>query len=116
MLAAIEHPNLVRAQECFESHSTAYRVLEHHKGAPLASVLEKQGGKLPPKTAFTIVIPLLDALQAAHQQGLIHGAFSAKAVFLAKGRGPMLRGFRTTHVMLAQRTGDRPAQSGVAKP
>ncbi len=118
VLAAIEHPNLVRAQEGFESHSTAYRVLEHHKGAPLASVLDKQGGKLPTKTAFTILIPLLDALQAAHQQGLIHGAFSPKAVFLVKGRGPLLRGFRTTLVMLAQRTGDRQLliEEGVSAP
>lgn len=107
VLAALDHPNLVRAQSRFEAHGTAYRVLEHHKGATLASVLDKQGGKLPPKTAFTIFLPLLDALQAAHQRGLIHGAFSPKAAFLAKGRGPLLHGFRTTHIMLAQRTGDR---------
>lgn len=118
VLEAIEHANLVRVLEHFEAHGTVYRVLEHHKGATLASVLENQGGKLPPKTAFTILIPLLDALQAAHQRGLIHGAFSPKAVFLAKGRGPLLRGFRTTHVMLAQRTGDRQllVEEGISAP
>ncbi len=107
VLAAVNHPNLVDVVERFEANNTAYRVLSHHSGATLASVLTKQGGKLPLKTAFSILMPLLDGLKAAHQRGLIHGAFSPQAVFLVKGRGPMLRGFRTTHVMLAQRTGDR---------
>ncbi len=107
VLATVKHPNLVEVLERFEAQNTAYRILAHHKGATLASVMEKQDGKLPVKTAFSILMPLLDGLQAAHQRGLIHGAFSPKAVFLAKGRGPMLRGFRTTHVMMAQRTGNR---------
>lgn len=118
VLAALDHPNLMQALDHFEAHGTAYRVLEHHKGATLASVLEKQGGKLPPKTGFTILLPVLDALHAAHQKGLIHGAFSPKAVFLAKGRGPLLHGFRTTHIMLAQRTGDRQllVEDGISAP
>ena len=107
VLASVNHPNLMDVQEHFENHNTVYRVQAYHKGATLASVLAKQGGKLPVKTAFTILLPLLEGLHVAHQRGLIHGAFAPQAVFLAKGRGPMLRSFRTTHVMMAQRTTDR---------
>ena len=107
VLASVNHPNLVDVREYFEGHNTVYRVLAHYKGATLASVLDKQGGTLPVKTAFTILLPLLEGLQVAHQRGLIHGAFSPQAIFLAKGRGPILRSFRTTHVMMAQRTADR---------
>ncbi len=109
VLTVVDHPNLVREVACFEAHNTAYRVLDHHAGATLASVLEKQNGGLPLRTLLSVLMPVLDALHAAHQHGLIHGAVSPEAIFLTKDSGPLLRGFRTAHIMLALRTGDQAA-------
>ncbi|HMB91058.1 MAG TPA: TonB family protein [Rhodothermales bacterium] len=106
VLAKIAHPNLVRQVHYFEANQTAYQAMEHHPGALLASVLQKKGGILPLKTAITLLMPVLEALQAAHQHGLMHGAISPGAIFLSKNNGPILRDFRTAHIMLAQRMGD----------
>lgn len=106
VLSTITHPNLIREIESFEVHNTIYRVMEHHAGASLGSVLEQQGGKLAAETAVTIMIPVLDGLQAAHQRGLIHGGLSSEAIYLAKNKGPILRGFRTAQIMLSIRLQD----------
>ena len=102
-LAALDQQNLVREIERFEANGTAYRALEHHAGAMLASVLKQQGGKLAPKTALGIIVPVLNGLQAAHGQDLVHAGITPEAIFLAKSGRPLLIDFRTAQAMLARR-------------
>lgn len=102
-LDALDQENLVREVERFEANGTAYRALEHHAGALLASVLKQQGGKLAPKTALGIVMPILDGLKAAHQQDLVHAGITPEAIFLAKSGRPLLIDFRMAQAMLARR-------------
>lgn len=117
-LAELKHPNLVRELEHFLSNGTAYRVEEHHAGAALDAVLKKQGGRLPSQTAVTILVPILDGLQAVHEKGLLHGGISASSILLAKNGRPMLRDFHTSRILMAQRTQSLPAlvKGGFAAP
>lgn len=102
-LDALDQENLVREVERFEANGTVYRALEHHAGAMLASVLKQQGGKLAPKTALGIVMPILGGLKAAHQQELVHAGITPEAIFLAKSGRPLLIDFRMAQAMLARR-------------
>ena len=104
LVAHIDHPNVVKEREYFEENGTIYRVLDYHAGASLSYVLEQQGGKVSPRTAVTILMPLMDGVRAGHAQGLVHGAISPDKIYLTKTGRPMLLSFKTTHLLLAQRT------------
>lgn len=104
LVSRIDHPNVVREREYFQENGTIYRVFDYHAGASLSYVLEPQGGKVSPKTAVTILMPLMDGIRAGHAQGLVHGAISPDKIFLTKSGRPMLLSFKTTHLLLAQRT------------
>ncbi len=104
LFSNVDHPNVVREREFFHENGTIYRILDYHAGASLAYVLQQQGGKIAPKTAVTILMPLLDGVRAGHQQGLVHGAISPEKIYLTKSGRPMLLCFKTTHLLLAQRT------------
>ncbi|MEM8487939.1 MAG: TonB family protein [Bacteroidota bacterium] len=100
----IDHPNVVKEREYFRENGTVYRILDYHAGASLAYVLEQQGGKVSPRTAVTILMPLMDGVKAGHAQGLVHGAISPDKIYLTKSGRPMLLSFKTTHLLLAQKT------------
>lgn len=102
--ARINHPNVVKERGHFKENGTIYRVLDYHPGASLSYVLEQQGGEVSPRTAVTIMMPLLDGIRAGHAQGLVHGAISPDKIYLTKSGRPMLLSFKTTHLLLAQRT------------
>ncbi len=102
--ARIGHPNVVKERGHFRENGTIYRILDYHPGASLAHVLEQQGGEVSPRTAVTILMPLLDGIRAGHAQGLVHGAISPEKIYLTKTGRPMLLSFKTTHLLLAQRT------------
>ncbi len=104
LCARIDHPNVVKEREFFRENGTVYRILDYHAGASLAYVLEQQGGKVSPRTAVTILMPLMDGVRAGHTQGLVHGAISPEKIYLTKSGRPMLLSFKTTHLLLAQKT------------
>ncbi len=103
-LSRIEHPNVVRERAFFRENGTAYRVSDYHEGATLADVVQQQGGRIPVRTAITLIMPLLDGVRAGHKNGLIHGGITPSEIFLAKNGRPMLLSFQMTHVLLAQRS------------
>lgn len=83
----LDHPNVVRGL----GHGTLpdgrpYLILEYVEGPSLREVLHERGG-LPPAEMLTILEPLCDALQAAHEAGLVHRDVKASNVILARRNG-----------------------------
>jgi serine/threonine-protein kinase len=86
----LDHPNVVRGL----GHGTLgdgrpYLILEYIEGPSLREVLHERGA-LPPAEMLTILEPLCDALQVAHEAGLIHRDVKASNVILAR-RGGAIR-------------------------
>ena len=86
----LDHLNVVRGL----GHGTLpdgrpYLVLEYIEGPSLRDVLHERGA-LPPAEMLTIVEPLCDALQVAHEAGLVHRDVKASNVILAR-RGTAIR-------------------------
>jgi WD40 repeat protein/class 3 adenylate cyclase/tRNA A-37 threonylcarbamoyl transferase component Bud32 len=69
-----EHPNIVGIEHVYFDEAPFYIVMQHVEGKDLATWCETQGGvdKVPPAARIEIVAQIADALQAAHDSGVIH--------------------------------------------
>lgn len=69
-LAKLNHPNIVAVYEFGSVEDTYYFLMEFIDGSTLRDVV--MAGQLAPKDALAIVPLLCDALQYAHDKGVIH--------------------------------------------
>ena len=69
-LAKLNHPNIVAIHECGEQGGLYFFVMEYVDGANLRQLFE--AGKLTPAEALAIVPKICDALEYAHEEGVIH--------------------------------------------
>jgi WD40 repeat protein/class 3 adenylate cyclase len=69
-----DHPNIVRLLEVYFDHPPYYVEMDYVEGQDLRTWCEKQGGadKVPPEVRLEIVAQVAEALQAAHDAGVIH--------------------------------------------
>lgn len=69
-LAKLNHPNIVTVFDYGESGGLFYIVMEYVDGVNLRDLL--RDGKLAAEQALAIVPPVCEALQYAHDQGIVH--------------------------------------------
>src|SRR5215213_9351341 len=69
-LAALNHPNIAIIHGVEDSGRDRALVMELVEGATLAELLA--GGRLPTVDARNIAVQIVDALEAAHEHGVIH--------------------------------------------
>ncbi|MBL9137956.1 MAG: protein kinase [Verrucomicrobiales bacterium] len=69
-LARLNHPAIVTVHEFGETHGLFFLVMEYVDGASLRDVLRQ--GRVPPQLALSIVPKICEALQFAHEQGVVH--------------------------------------------
>jgi serine/threonine-protein kinase len=69
--AQLAHPNIVNVYDTGTEDGTSFIVMELFEGRTLADVIA-QNGPLEPDRAINTLIPVLAALQHAHQNGVIH--------------------------------------------
>lgn len=69
-LAALNHPHIVGVHDFGEAGGYFYLLMEFVDGVNLRQLIESR--KLTPEEALGIILPVCDALQAAHERGIIH--------------------------------------------
>ncbi|HOC55290.1 MAG TPA: protein kinase [Verrucomicrobiota bacterium] len=69
-LARLNHPNIVTVYDFGEANGMYYLLMEFVDGMNLRQLLQSR--QLTPEEALTIVPPICEALQYAHQHGIIH--------------------------------------------
>jgi YVTN family beta-propeller protein len=69
--ASLDHPNIVPIYEAGEADGRLYIAMRYVRGGNLAESLRKCGA-LDPKRALAILSPVADALDTAHNAGLVH--------------------------------------------
>jgi serine/threonine protein kinase len=69
-LAALNHPNIVTIYDFGQAGGFYYLLMEFVDGMNLRQLLRAR--KFTPEEALTIVPPLCDALQFAHDRGIVH--------------------------------------------
>ena len=70
LLARLNHPHIVTIHDFGETGGLFYLVMEFVDGVNLRDLL--RDGKLEPKQALAIVPPICEALQYAHDKGIVH--------------------------------------------
>jgi eukaryotic-like serine/threonine-protein kinase len=76
----IQHPGIVDVLDAGEGETGPYIVMEYLEGESAARVLARQG-KLALSAALATVLPVLDALGAAHRAGIVHRDIKPENVF-----------------------------------
>jgi len=69
-LARLSHPNIVTVHDFGESGGMYYLLMEFVDGVTLGQLLA--AGRVSPREALAIVPQICDALQFAHDQGIVH--------------------------------------------
>ncbi len=70
-LARCQHPNLPRVLDLFEEQGQPFLVLDYIPGTSLSDLVQSQG-RLTPQVTLTYLQQLATAVEALHDQGLLH--------------------------------------------
>jgi serine/threonine-protein kinase len=81
-LARLNHPHIVSVFEFGSASGTYYFLMEYVDGSTLRDVILAK--ELPPQQALAIVPHLCDALQYAHDQGVVHRDIKPDNILLGK--------------------------------
>ena len=85
--ATIKHPNVVDVLDMGQHDDTVYLVLEMLEGRSFADHLDRHA-PLDPEEALQILLPVMDALAAAHRDGIVHRDLKPDNIFLSiSGKG-----------------------------
>jgi tRNA A-37 threonylcarbamoyl transferase component Bud32 len=79
-LARLNHPHIVGVHDFGEVHRLYYFVMEYVDGVNLRQLLET--GQLSPAEALRIIPQLCDALQYAHEEGIVHRDIKPENILL----------------------------------
>ncbi len=79
----IHHPNIVDVLDAGFSEQGPYVAMECLEGMSLSAALARLG-PLPVGTSLAILLPTLDALDAAHRHGIVHRDLKPENIFLMR--------------------------------
>jgi eukaryotic-like serine/threonine-protein kinase len=89
-ISSLNHPNICTLFDVGRQDETEFLVMEYLEGETLADRLKK--GSLPLEQAFAIAMAILDALDKAHRQGVVHRDLKPGNIMLTAS-GPKLLDF-----------------------
>ena len=74
LLASLRHPNITLIYDAVfdEKQNQFYLVMEYVEGESLADLIEKWTGSLPLNVILDAAVHVLDALDYAHERGIVH--------------------------------------------
>src|SRR5215470_11044397 len=82
LLASLNHPNIAAIHDLAEANGSRYLVLELVEGETLADRIVQ--GPIPTEEALTIAKQICEALEAAHENGVIHRDLKPANVKIAR--------------------------------
>jgi parallel beta-helix repeat protein len=93
VLAALEHPNVVRLKERHDASSPPFLVLEPVEGTDLEAFLSTGGGTLDEITLGRLLLQLADTVAFVHARGLLHRDLKPANILLRPDGSPVLVDF-----------------------
>ena len=91
-LAKFSHPHIVRVNRYFQANGTGYMVMDYEKGESLNQML-KRGVQPDEAKLKSILMPLLDGLEAVHATGFLHRDIKPSNIFVRESGSPVLIDF-----------------------
>jgi serine/threonine protein kinase len=83
--ARVRHPNAVAVYDVIEEGGASYLVMEYLEGETLKDLLDREG-VLPSERAVDLLLPVLSAVSAAHDEDIVHRDLKPSNIFLARER------------------------------
>jgi tRNA A-37 threonylcarbamoyl transferase component Bud32 len=84
-LAKLTHPHIVAVHDFGETDGLFYLIMEYVDGANLRHLLQE--GRMKPSEALAVIPQICDALQYAHEEGVVHRDIKPENILLdSKGR------------------------------
>jgi serine/threonine protein kinase len=84
MIARLTHPNILTVHDVIEFEGSFYIVMEYLEGETLQERVMGKGA-LAPATALRILIQVAEALNYAHQHGIVHRDIKPANIMLLEG-------------------------------
>jgi len=104
-ISKLQHPNILTLFEAGEANGQTYLVFEYIDGASLNKFLNYKG-KLSIELALDIMIPILDAVNYAHERGIIHRDLTPSNIIISNSTKPKLMDFGIADVLGRQPADD----------
>jgi len=105
VLAALDHPSIVKITGFCQAHETIYTAMNYERGISLQAYIKKKDSNRSEKFLISIFVPILDALKAVHELGLMHLDLKPGNIYLRQNKPPLLLDFGAAHkLMLAAGT------------
>lgn len=92
MIAALDHPNVAKVLRYFEANGTAYFLMPYYQGQALHHLLESRG-TFDRDNARALMLPLMNALEYIHKQGIVHQDIKPANIYMTENDGPILLDF-----------------------
>ena len=90
--ASLEHPNIVPVYAAGESDGELYIAMRYVDGEDLRTLIEREGA-LSPERAVSICAQIADALDDAHEHGLVHRDVKPGNILVSRGDRAYLTDF-----------------------
>ncbi len=107
-LAALNHPHIVGVHDFGEAGGYFYLLMEFVDGVNLRQLIQSR--RLSPEEALGIITPVCDALQAAHERGIIHRDVKPENLLIDLKGTVKIADFGIARMM------DEPAAEGIHHP
>ena len=114
-LAALNHPNIVGVYDFGQAGGFYFLLMEFVDGVNLRQLL--QAKRLTPKEALSIVPPICDALQCAHDHGIVHRDIKPENLLIDKAGTVKIADFGIAKIVHSDRDTpvcSRSEQTGVS--
>lgn len=83
-LSRLNHPNIVKVLECFETNNTVYYAMDFINGDSLEDYISKRG-QLNERETLCITDQILDALEHMHSKGMLHLDLKPSNIMMRQG-------------------------------
>lgn len=111
-LAALNHPNIVGVHDFGQAGGFCFLLMEFVDGLNLRQLL--QAKRLSPKEALNIVPPICDALQCAHEHGIVHRDIKPENLLIDKAGTVKIADFGIAKIVTSESSAL--AESNVSQP
>ncbi len=117
IVAALDHPNIVKVLRYFEANGTAYFLMPYYQGQALHHLLESRG-VFNREDATALMLPLMDALEYIHKQGVVHQDIKPANIYMTDNGVPVLLDFGVAAADRSNSTlhTNQPGSEGYAAP
>lgn len=100
----IGNPNIAGVSSYFDENGTSYFVMDYIEGVSFKSYIADAGGKISVDEALTVMIPVLRALTAVHEEGFVHRDVTPDNIYISKDGNVKLLDFGSARYSIGDKS------------